>query len=219
MADTSKLFLGANEQAPRQEEVFGKGLASFHQWSKEILLVNYSRGKAVRLRPDAHPAYSEHGAVLSRAPHARGVGLPTLTWKEYASTSAPTIPSELRYLEAPIERSREILSWEDDWDGEGSPGYAQATWDRAIAFVICNAMRLYSLQGVRVVAPDVWPGPDGSIDIRWQNKGRDLLINVPVEEGEPATFHGDDNDNNVVKGHLNLSARNDWLLMWLMEQA
>lgn len=31
-----------------------------------------------------------------------------------------------------IERSRRILELNDDWDGEGSPGYAQPTLDIAV---------------------------------------------------------------------------------------
>ncbi len=110
-----------------------------------------------------------------------------------------------------------MLYWEDDWDGEGSPAYTEATWSRAIKLILDSATRLYSSQRIQVAAPDILPGPDGSIDIQWRHGKRDLLINIATKSDEPATYHGDGDDANVVKGTLETTAHNDWLLLWLMQ--
>lgn len=127
------------------------------------------------------------------------------------------LPLTYSQIEASIEESRAMLDWGDDWDGEGSPGYALATWLRAKSFIEQNAILLWQRIGYSIPAPQVQPGSYGSIDIHWKTKNHELLVNVPVDEQEPASFYGDDFARHSIKGSLNLSAKNDWLLMWLME--
>lgn len=119
-------------------------------------------------------------------------------------------------IEEAIEDSRSILDLEDDWDGEGSPAYAEDTWNRAIEFLIGNAQRLKNIWGIWIAAPSISPGPDGSIDLHWKTESRELLINIPADLNQPAGFYGDDNEKHRVKGTLEPSGRNEWLLMWLM---
>ena len=129
--------------------------------------------------------------------------------------NASALPVELAYIHEAIERSRPMLEWADDWDGEGSPGYTGATWERAVDFIIRNAVRLYEQLGTRILAPVIRPGPGGSIDIDWQSGQRGLLLNVPVDQAEPATFYGRDTSGTTIEGTLDTSGRNQWMLMWL----
>ncbi len=115
-----------------------------------------------------------------------------------------------------IEESRSLLALADDWDGEGSPAYAKATWQRATNFLAENAASLYLLFGKWVEAPEISPGPYGSIDLHWQTPARELLVNVPAAASQPATYYGDDRGQNRLKGTLDTAGRNEWLLMWLM---
>ena len=128
------------------------------------------------------------------------------------------LPATLRHLVEEMERSRTILDLPDDWDEEGSPAYAESTWLRAAGFLADNASRLWDEYGVVVAAPRIRKGPDGSIDLDWRTPHRELLINVPAAPEEPAAYYGDDGTGgHSIKGTLDTSARNQWLLMWLAE--
>ena len=78
-------------------------------------------------------------------------------------------------------------------------------------------MRLWQNYRVSVEAPRILPGPDGSIDIHWRINGHELLVNFPADENAQATYYGDNKIGGIIKGTLNSSARNEWLMMWLAE--
>jgi hypothetical protein len=120
-------------------------------------------------------------------------------------------------IEQVIEESRSLLEMEGDWDGEGSPGYSAETWSRAVEFLKDNTRRLRDILGVWGAAPSISPGPNGSIDLHWKTASRELLINIPTDPDQPAGYYGDDSGNNRIKGTLDTSGRNEWLLMWLIE--
>lgn len=128
------------------------------------------------------------------------------------------LPSALAHLGAEIERSRAMLGLEDDWDDEGSPGYAETTWSRAIGFLVQNATQLWDGYGIAIEAPKVRKGPDGSIDLDWRTPHHELLVNVPADEADPTSYYGDDGAGaRTIKGTLEPTANNRWLLMWLAE--
>jgi len=121
-------------------------------------------------------------------------------------------------LKESIESSKQLLKLGDDWDGEGSLGYSESTLNRAIKFLTDNAVQFWKDNAVWVSAPEICPGPDGSIDLLWKLADRELLINIPIDENEPASYYGDDSkNNNITKGKLNLSEKHQWILMWLMK--
>ena len=109
-----------------------------------------------------------------------------------------------------------MLALEDDWDGEGSPSYQEETWKRAVTFLLENALSLWNEKGIRIQAPAIHNGPEGSIDLYWETADRKLLINVLADAQEAATFYGYDS-RQEVKGILQLSAQNRWLILWQME--
>ena len=126
-------------------------------------------------------------------------------------------PPNFDELRSAIEKSRQMLGWEDDWDGEGSPGYAEATWKRATDFVMQNTLQLWRNYGFYADIPRVTPGPDGSVDILWRSDKRKLLLNVPTDVKELASYYGENSDHETIEGTLDISLTNDWLLMWLMK--
>ena len=134
----------------------------------------------------------------------------------------PLIPVELEDIQGAIQEAQTILELQDDWDGEGSLGYAASTLKRASEFVLDNALELWRSQRLHAPAPVIGPGPDGSIDIHWQLATRTLLVNVPADANKPATFYGSDRIGrdkpacNVIEGYMDTSAQNQWLLMWLI---
>lgn len=166
------------------------------------------------------PALSSPGDTLSGWPGA------TMTFSDSFSTYGhqllgtqpmTTTRSPLDDVEAAFERARDILTWPDDWDGEGSPGYAEATWDRARDLVVRAAHAAIGHQVRMVIAPHVDNGPDGSIDLVWELPDRTLLVNVPADPTRWPGYYGDTKAGAVVKGTLDPAAPNDWLLLWLTQ--
>jgi hypothetical protein len=126
------------------------------------------------------------------------------------------VPPALSEVAEAIEKSRYILDLPDDWDDEGSPGYALETWERAARFVLQNAVELWRSAQLRVVAPAIHNGPAGSIDLHWKTSGTELLINVPPNVERPATYYGRNAHSGLeTKGSLETSASNEWLLRWV----
>lgn len=120
-------------------------------------------------------------------------------------------------LKKSINDSKCLLELTDDWDGEGSLGYSELTLNKTIEFLEENARSHFLNSGVWVTAPEICPGPNGSIDLLWKLEDRELLINIPVEESGLADYYGDDLGINTIKGKLNLTEKHEWILMWLMK--
>jgi hypothetical protein len=135
-----------------------------------------------------------------------------------------SLPPPLASFALPIVKSRAMLDLEDDWDGEGSPGYDEATWQRAVAFLLTNALSLYEDYGIAPPAPKIRKGPHGSIDLHWHLPSRTLFVNVPTDRAETAEFFGHDGlrgpdgrFEHTVQGFLDVDDEHLWLLLWLMQ--
>jgi hypothetical protein len=128
------------------------------------------------------------------------------------------LPAALGSFVQGIERSRAMLDLDDDWDGEGSPGYAEATWRRAVGIAIASASRFFAVYDEVPPAPSIAKGPDGSVDVLWQSVSKKVMINVPADSGSIA-YHGYDPDNpeREIKGLLDPADANGWILSWLTE--
>jgi hypothetical protein len=137
---------------------------------------------------------------------------------QYYTVAGFAIPTALAVLEQPIEDSRKMLHYPDNWDGEGSPAYREETWRRAVSFLVRAAARLWEDYSVRIDAPRVLNGPNGSIDLHWTTQNRELLVNVPADPHQLADYYGDDRTGgHRVQGDLDPTEPNTWLLMWLAE--
>lgn len=128
-----------------------------------------------------------------------------------------TLPSALAHLATALASSRPMLDLQQDWDGQGSPGYREATWRRAADVLLGSVLRLWLECGATTPAPKVRKGPWGSIDFHWQTPTRELLINVPADPTEPADYYGDDGvGGQPIKGTLGPEQDGDRLLRWLV---
>jgi hypothetical protein len=126
------------------------------------------------------------------------------------------VPESLWSVADAIDSSRWMLQLEEDWDGEGSPGYSEETWDRAVGFLLKNALALWEDFRITPDAPGVHNGPAGSIDIYWNTPNGRLLINIPPENTGDASFYGSDKEGHEIKGTLPIHSKNPWLLLWQM---
>lgn len=119
-------------------------------------------------------------------------------------------------LEDEVLASRSLLDLGDDWDDCGSPGYAEATWSRAVDLLIRMTKQLQSSFGIRLTSVDVMPGSQGDIGLELQTDHRRLLISVPHKIDAPARYFGHDRDKtNTTKGWLDTALPNNWLVEWL----
>lgn len=116
-----------------------------------------------------------------------------------------------------IEKSKFILTLPDNWDDEGAVGYQQETWHRATSFLwVCEHMYC-NITTFHIPVPRITPGPDGTIDIYWKNKNRELLLNIPVSPDEHASFYGDNTLGQQIKGKFDTSDVSEWLIFWLVQ--
>jgi hypothetical protein len=129
------------------------------------------------------------------------------------------VPSVINDLRSAIQDSRVLLTLEDNWDDEGSPGYSDSTWHRAESFLIQNAIHLWRRHKMCFDAPKIQPGPSGSLDLHWRTRHRELLINVPANPEEPISYYGDNKDDgtlDAVRGkRLDSSSDAEWIFLWL----
>ena len=129
---------------------------------------------------------------------------PALTWEN--------LPSTLEQLARVIRASHDLMELEDE---DGSRLCDEATWQRAITFLINQALWLLNEKRRVMQTPDIWAGPDQSIDLHWETSSYELLINVPADANQPAGFYGDDKGKLKIKGTLDPSRLTEGLLLWL----
>lgn len=100
-----------------------------------------------------------------------------------------------------IDKSKYILKLEDNFDDNGSPSYNYETWVRATNFTE-KFMKFLIIDNSKkdIEIPHIYHGPEGTIDILLKNENLRLLINIPINQEQPATFYGDDFKLRKLKG-------------------
>jgi hypothetical protein len=116
-----------------------------------------------------------------------------------------------------VSAAKHILALQDNWDEEGSIGYTESTWTRATDFVSNLAVGYWNTHHSRFIPPRILPGPEGSIDIHWKAAGREVLINIPANDAIPAGYYGSGDAKESIKGKLDTSKSNLWILTWLFQ--
>ena len=124
-------------------------------------------------------------------------------------------PADLVYLDDAVQRSRDLLDLKDDWDGDGAISIKEPTWRRMYAFLLRNATDFWEVTGAAIPAPKVGPAQEGSIDLLWKIGDRMLLLNIPEDSAQPASFYGEKGALDSIKGNLDTASQSHWLLMWL----
>jgi len=130
---------------------------------------------------------------------------------------APTLTERdmvLQSLHTAFDQALVRLPSEDDWDGEGSVGYAEETIERARQFLVGAARRLWEAYGLALPLPQVGAGPEGGIDLHWEFDGREALVTVPPPGDETIGYYGDD-PKTKVKGEFVSGPDADWFFAWL----
>ena len=125
------------------------------------------------------------------------------------------LPYQLHYLAHRFEMSRQLLTLQEDWDGNGGQAFTEEHWRRVVCFLSDNALWLWERERLCIPDPKIIPGPGRSIDVHWKSDELELLLNVPEDASLPASFYGDDHKRDAINGTLGIAHDNFWLMLWL----
>lgn len=127
------------------------------------------------------------------------------------------LPNSFEHIASEIERSRYLMSLEEDWDGEGGTSFDYQTWKRAVSFILDYALYLFNNhQNFIIDPPQINPGPETSIDLLWRNDKYRLLVNIPSNIEDPILYYGDNNlGENSIKGNLKSGPVQEFFALWL----
>ena len=137
-------------------------------------------------------------------------------------TKSRTKPQNLllldRQLQEEVARARAaILSLQDNWDKQGSPGYAESTMDRAIRFLDIHVKQVFD-DSRRILIPRILPSDGGSIDLHWRTQEYELLVNVPATDDVAVSFYGEVLlGRSCIKGTFDRLRESKVLAKWLTE--
>ena len=128
------------------------------------------------------------------------------------------LPFQLIDLRDEIEKSKYLLTLEEDWDDEGGRPVSFDTWKAGINLLIENISYIFQKTGIILDTPKINPGPEDSIDLLWRNEKYRLLINVPSNLDRQIECYGDDNSGgNSIKVKFKPSSLQRSWVVWLAD--
>lgn len=155
---------------------------------------------------------------------------PRLRWrrtkparKDAGQRILPFLPTDLSPISDAIENSKVIFNRPPDPSDDLALTCSQETWRRATKILTDHALSVWEKAKVVIRSPVISAGPDGSVDLYWTAAPYGLLLNVPADPTQPATYYGDDAtnpDSNRTSGKLDSTRLIDpGVLMWLAHTA
>lgn len=122
--------------------------------------------------------------------------------------------AEAPSLDAVVEASAELLNGSDE--EEEAPACRPVARDRAVSFLRAHADQARRF-GFDFPLPTISVGPNGSVDLHWTLGGFQLLVNFPVDAAERATFYGDNEGSDSIRGSIGTDGDSRSLLPWLVQ--
>ena len=155
---------------------------------------------------------------------------PRLRWrrtkpdrKDTSQRVLPFLPTDLSPISDAIENSKIIFNCTPDPSDDLALACSHETWRRAIKILTDHTLSVWEQTKLVIRPPVISAGPDGSVDLYWTAAPYGLLLNVPANPEQPATYFGDDAtnpDSNRTSGKLDSSKPIDLgVLMWLAHTA
>jgi hypothetical protein len=151
--------------------------------------------------------------VINAVPYF--VGAHTGVWIIKTTMEFPypdPIPDALRTV---IAESLTLLDLKDNWDREGSSGYSQSTWQRAVSFLVAQWSQFLKEMGHPMEIPSILPDANGSIDLWWDTKEFQLLISIPGSELLPASYYGHKHRKEKIEYAFDSSKPDRRLIRWM----
>lgn len=201
---------------------------SLEDWSDSPAIapqnVRRLAAELAQLRAEISRQLNEIQRKLSQAKNrpSRSHGMPR-TRESEGQHVLPFLPPELSRISDAIEHSKAICRRPPDPSDELALECSPATWQRATKVLFDHALSIWEKAKVAIRPPVISAGPDGSLDLYWTAAPYGLLLNVPADPKQPATYFGDDAanpDTNRTSGKLDPTKPIDiGILMWLAHTA
>ena len=135
-------------------------------------------------------------------------------WEDTSQGSTRLLDAQRLNIDAEIEQARSGAD-QPALDGE-EYRYSEETLDQAIKFLKTHIEWAWRYRGAKAPVPTIGPGPNGSVDLYWQQPSWKLLGNIPDEKNAPATFYGDNYGSQKTKGSLDPNELSITIIAWLM---
>jgi hypothetical protein len=128
-----------------------------------------------------------------------------------------SVPRALQQFAERIVASRSLAVDEQSIDDDENH-VLEATWERAVTFIIMSAIRFWEMRHIAPPIPMINADLDGGIDVVWRNRHRSLYMNVPEEPANVVTFYGRDQKNPDLRfrGEENSEGSGEWIFGWLV---
>jgi len=110
----------------------------------------------------------------------------------------------LEYLKPVLEKAKYILELSDNWDDEGAQGYTKQSLDAASDFLLNYYNWLNSKHTGEFYLPNMFHGPNGTIDLDWREDEIRLLINIDLNKNT-GSFYADTPNNQSTEGTFKLN--------------
>ncbi len=126
-----------------------------------------------------------------------------------SQTLSIILPNELDYLFDCIAKTKYILALDENWDDEGAERYSENTLKSSINFLIDYALWVSKSHQAKIFIPKITHGPDGSVDIVWEENDYRLVINIE-NGGEKASFYYDNGKDlsQFIEGSFDVDSNN-----------
>lgn len=129
------------------------------------------------------------------------------------------LPPELKTIAREIEKAVSFLENIEDWDPDEGDLYSFATLKNAVTFLVDYSIWVFNVHDFIIPTPEIYPGPDGTIDILWKNEKFKLLVNIKSHPDLSATFFGKTTDGEeFVEGKFKIGNINQNVFLVLLEQ-
>lgn len=121
-------------------------------------------------------------------------------------------------IQEEIENSREILGFEEGWDGIDAPKIPVEIYNEAIDFLKRYVNFIYNKMGIIIDAPEINAGINKNVFISWRTKNARLAISFEYNnDGDIiAHYYGDLNeDKEPIKGNIPTNDVKYHLVYWM----
>jgi len=148
---------------------------------------------------------------------ARGIAHVTLendwvpaTWKNLEST--------LYYerFKNVLQKMSEIKKLRHNWDSYGAFPVSHKTYIRAMEF-LAEVFKAYERLGFGMPVPFGALCPDGSIQLEWGIKNKELEVVIPYSSAEPISTLRVTEDNEFIEANIGAPSEIERYLSWLIE--
>lgn len=128
------------------------------------------------------------------------------------------LSNELSHIEEAIQEARQLLELESNWDGEGAIKIPLLIFNRAIQFLKSYSVFLKTEYSCIIIAPEITPLKNGSIDLYWKIENASLLINIKNGKDEIAYYYGELYNHNKqafdINGQIPTDTTLDMFASW-----